>query len=113
MDVKWLPYALLALNFIVTGPQSAKIQFCGLPAAHLYDFLTQYWPEFGGGWNIVQTPAFLARWFGADPKAKRVVVQTHGIAYKSPTQATGSASGSGLFSSAWGSRGQGRRLGGD
>ncbi|MCJ1356149.1 MAG: hypothetical protein MMC33_006143 [Icmadophila ericetorum] len=113
MDVKWLPYALLALNFIVAGPASAKIQFCGIPAAHLYDFLTQYWPEFGGGWNILQTPAFVSGWFGADGRTKWVVTKKNGIAFKPPTQPTASSSGSSFFSSSWGSRGQGRRLGGE
>ena len=60
---KYLPYALIALTFIMDGPVAAYQQGGGLLAAHAYDFLTRIWPTFGGGSNWLKTPEFVKRWF--------------------------------------------------
>ena len=107
MDVKWLPYAMLFLNFILNGMPSTQVQAMGIPAAHLYDFLTRLWPTFGGGRNLLPTPAFVSRWFGGASGSDRIIVKKHATVYRPPPTTTSS------FSGGWGSRGQGRRLGGN
>jgi Derlin-2/3 len=39
--IQWLPYTILLVTFIVSGPTTAIIQAIGLIAAHLHDFLTR------------------------------------------------------------------------
>ncbi|KAL9121979.1 MAG: hypothetical protein Q9187_001467 [Circinaria calcarea] len=107
MDVKWAPYAVLFLDFVMNGPSGTPLMATGIPAAHLHEFLTRYWPEFGGGRNLLPTPSFVARWFGEDTPAARVQVRGHSTVFRPPPQQTSS------FSTGWGSRGSGRRLGGD
>lgn len=107
----WLPWALLGMTFLLSGPGGALLQGTGLLAAHAYDFLTRLYPTFGGGRNIVQTPGFVKKWFGSDRPA--IVNKGYGTAYKPPTTqpARGPTAGGSLgFRSSWG---QGRRLGGD
>ena len=106
MDVKWLPYAMIFLTFVFIGPEAAMTQALGIPAAHLYDFLTRYWPEFGGGRNIIITPAFVSRWFGGDSP---IVTKRYGTVVRPPPTSQKTSS----FSTGWGTRGQGRRLGGE
>ncbi|MCJ1248288.1 hypothetical protein MMC30_005505 [Trapelia coarctata] len=107
IDVKWLPYAMLLLNFVVNGMPSTQVQAMGIPAAHLYDFLTRLWPAFGGGRNILPTPTFVSRWFESESRADRIVVKKHVTVYR-PLPATTSS-----YTGGWGSRGEGRRLGGE
>lgn len=104
---------MLLLTFVMGGPQAAMIQGTGLLAAHLYDFLTRLYPTFGGGRNYIFTPDFVKRWFGGD--RPNINVKGYGTAFRPPTtQSTqGRSTGIGGFSGAWGTRGQGRRLGGD
>jgi len=104
MDVKWLPWANIFLNFVISGLEPTKIMIVGVPAAHLYDFLTRLWPAFGGGRSIIWTPSFISNIFGGP---RRVTVAKHGTIFRPPTQSTST------YSSGWGSRGQGRRLGGE
>ena len=110
IEVKYLPYAMLFLSFIQSGPEAAFEEAMGIPAAHLYDFLTRYWPEYGGGYNILKTPDFVTRWFEGVSGAKQVTVKGHGTAFRPTPSASSAAVSSG---SSWGTRGQGRRLGGD
>ena len=113
-NVMWLPWAMLLLTFVTGGPYAAMMQGTGLLAAHLYDFLTRLYPTFGGGKNYVFTPGFVKRWFGGD--RRNIQVKGYGTAYRPgmPQQAArGTSSGFGGFTSQWGTRGQGRRLGGD
>ncbi|KAK5013986.1 Der1-like family-domain-containing protein [Cryomyces antarcticus] len=70
-QVKWLPYAMLAMTFVMNGPQQTMHEATGLVAAHLYDYLTRIWPTFGGGRNILWTPAFVERWFGGNRPGPR------------------------------------------
>lgn len=114
-NVIWLPWAMLLLKFFMGGPQAAMIQGTGLLAAHLYDFLTRLYPTFGGGRNYIFTPEFVRRWFGGD--RSNINVRGYGTAFTMPAttqQSTrGVSTGIGAFSGTWGTRGQGRRLGGD
>ena len=114
-DVKWLPWVTLFLTWILAGPQATMEQATGIPAAHLHDFLTRLWPMFGGGRNIIQTPLFISRWFGAGTSGRVSVEKKYGTSMAPATQVPSSASSSGfsgVFSGSWGNRGQGRRLGG-
>ena len=114
-NVVWLPWSMLLITFIMHGPDAALNQGAGLLAAHLYDFLTRLYPTFGGGTNYIRTPAVVKRWFKADKPG--IQARGYGTAFRPATpatQATGRGTSSGFgFSSAWGSRGQGQRLGGD
>lgn len=114
-NVIWLPWAMLLLTFVMGGPQAAMIQGTGLLAAHLYDFLTRLYPTFGGGRIYIFTPEFVRRWFGGD--RPNINVKGYGTAFIKPAttqQSTrGVSTGIGGFSGTWGTRGQGRRLGGD
>lgn len=111
-NVIWLPWAMLLMTFIMQGPSAAYIQFTGFLAAHMYDFLTRLYPTFGGGRNFLYTPAIVKRWFGADKAGFQH--RGYGTAFRPASAAPGRGTSSGFgFSSAWGTRGQGRRLGGD
>lgn len=111
-NVIWLPLAMLLMTFIMAGPNAAMNQATGIVAAHLYDFLTRLWPTFGGGKKYISTPAIVKRWFGADRPSTQT--RGYGTAYRPAAQAPGRGTSSGFgFASAWGTRGQGRRLGGD
>lgn len=102
---------MLLLTFIIGGPNAAMNQATGLVAAHLYDFLNRLWPTFGGGKNYIRTPNVVKRWFGADKPGFQH--RGYGSAYRPGSQAPGRGTSSGFgFSAAWGTRGQGRRLGG-
>ncbi|KAI9826896.1 MAG: hypothetical protein M1832_005835 [Thelocarpon impressellum] len=118
--VKWLPYVMLLMTLFMSSPDVAMIQGSGLVAAHLYDFLTRIYPAFGGGRNFLKTPSAVKRFFGGDA-GRRPVARGYGTAFAGqPTAAqpasgasTGFSSGWAGISGAWGSRGTGRRLGGD
>ncbi|CAG8304546.1 unnamed protein product [Penicillium salamii] len=114
-----LPYAMLLITMVVRGWQAAMIEAMGIPAAHLYNFLTHIYPVYGGGRNFLTVPAFVERYFKrADDKNR-----SYGWASQSSTQAStasqggssGSTSGSSwgwTSSNSWKGRGAGRRLGG-
>ena len=120
---KYLPYCMLAMTFVMAGPSEALTQSTGLLAAHTYNFLTRIWPQYGGGRNYIRTPEIVRRWFATPNSGVRT--RAYGTAFQGRTAGqgtTGSAraggeggSGwtSGFSSSVWGSRGTGRRLGGD
>src|SRR4051812_1253257 len=44
-EARFLPWVLLFITFILSGPSAAMSQFTGLLAAHMYEFLTRIWPE--------------------------------------------------------------------
>ncbi|KAI9661705.1 MAG: hypothetical protein M1821_008943 [Bathelium mastoideum] len=119
-QAKWLPYAMLAISAIAVSPAAALHQSTGLLAAHLYEFLTRIWPEHGNGRNVLQTPAFVLRWFGADQRRPRVTSAGTAFAAQPRTQSAstsgaGQSSGVGLGNGpqAWARRGPGHRLGGE
>ena len=114
-QAKYLPFAMLALTLIMHGNQAAYWQSTGLVAAHMYDFLTRVWPTFGGGKNLIQTPAIVTDWFGGD--RPDVQVRGYGTSFvpgitTPQSRSRNSSAWSSSFSS-WGGRGSGRRLGGD
>lgn len=109
---QYLPYAMLLLTLIQAGPDAAMSEAVGIPAAHLYEFLTHYWPTYGGGVNLIPTPTLFTNYFSGVSGTKRVDVKGHGTAFRAP--ATAPATGASSSSSVnWGQRGAGRRLGGD
>ncbi|KAI9796224.1 MAG: hypothetical protein M1835_004486 [Candelina submexicana] len=120
LPVQWLPYVMLLMTSVMGGPDAALGQATGLLAAHLYDFLTRLYPEFGGGRNFIQTPALVKRWFGGNQPGP-ATTRSYGTAFaarstsqQSQDASSGSSSGMATgVSNIWGSRGAGRRLGGD
>ncbi|KAK4163624.1 Der1-like family-domain-containing protein [Cladorrhinum sp. PSN259] len=107
-----VPYCMLLFSLILS-PSSLPLQLTGLFAAHLHDFLTRLWPQFGGGSNWIPTPAFMSRLIGTP----RVVERDYGTAIHSnraPSgRTTGASAGEGPLPDAWKTRGSGRRLGGE
>lgn len=116
IPVLWLPYAMLVMTLVMDGPQAALIQASGLPAAHLFDFLTRLYPTFGGGKNYIQTPYFVTKWFGGDGPSP--ITRAYGtVLARAPAAQPNSRQGpsripSGI-SNLWSGRGTGRRLGGE
>jgi Derlin-2/3 len=112
IPAQWIPYAMLLMTLIMAGPATAKIQVTGLLAAHLHDFLTRLWPDFGGGRNWVPTPAFIRRMW--ETRVATVEHKEYGTAFRSAASngATGSGSSGGVLPESWRNRGSGHRLGG-
>lgn len=117
---RYLPYAMLAMTFVMGSPADALSQGTGLLAAHLYDFMTRLWPQYGGGSNVIYTPQFVKQWF-ARPAAT-AQTRAYGTAFQSRQAGAQQAStnvGRGTggwasgFSGQWNGRGAGRRLGGE
>jgi len=115
IPTQWVPFAMILMTVVMAGPDAAKVQATGLVAAHLYDFLTRLYPTFGGGRNLLPTPALVRRMFSATEAS--VTNKTFGTAFSpAQRQASGSASGAsagGVLPESWRSRGSGHRLGGD
>jgi Derlin-2/3 len=108
-----VPYCMLGATLLM-NPQSLPLQITGLVAAHLHDFLTRIYPEFGGGPNLLPTPAFMSRIM----QTPRVLQRDYGTAFRArpPNQpAAGSSTGAAgsVLPDSWRSRGSGHRLGGD
>ncbi|KAB8289960.1 hypothetical protein EYC80_010287 [Monilinia laxa] len=113
IPAQWMPYAMLLMTFVMTGPGQAKIQATGLVAAHLHDFLTRIWPTFGGGRNFIQTPGFIKRAFQSTEAT--TTDRSYGTAFAPAQRSAGSGTGSSgsVLPESWKSRGSGHRLGGD
>lgn len=118
IPVEYLPWAMLTFTLVMSGWPAALQEGMGIIAAHLYDFLTRLYPTFQGGRNWIQTPAFVARAFGADRSAfshKAYGTSFRSAAARPAGQQGGSSTSSGWTSAlggTWGGRGAGRRLGG-
>lgn len=110
IQVEYLPWMFLAFDLIMSGPSAATLSFTGIVAAHLYEFLTRIYPEFGGGRNYIVTPGFVKRFFARS--TPRGAYRSYGTAYR-PTQESSGSSWSSSVQGAWSARGRGRRLGGD
>lgn len=109
---------MLAYTFVQAGTNAALVEATGLAAAHLYLFLTDIYPRFGGGRNLIVTPNWVHALFngvndnasGPRPRAAtgpsiRPVV---------PGATAAATAGRGIFTPAdnqWTHRGQGHRLG--
>ncbi|KAM7196521.1 Der1-like family domain containing protein [Naviculisporaceae sp. PSN 640] len=111
-----VPYCIILAGMLSSGdPSGVPVQLTGIVAAHLYDFLTRLWPEFGGGPNLLPTPGFISRLLGTG----RVSERAYGTAGRAagPRDA-GRASSSGadtgsVLPDSWKTRGSGHRLGSD
>lgn len=103
-----MPYGMMAITYLMAGLDPMLLQLHGLVVAHLWDFLTRIWPEFGGGSNLLPTPAFLTRLV----QTPRVFQREYGTAIR-PTGASGSTTGAqaGPLPDSWRTRGSGQRLG--
>ncbi|KFA61282.1 hypothetical protein S40285_05508 [Stachybotrys chlorohalonatus IBT 40285] len=107
------PYCMMLLNMLFQGPGMLILQLEGLFAAHLYDFLTRIWPEFGGGRNLLPTPAFMSRLV----QTPRILQRAHGTAFRPASADSGRATGrttgasTGPLPDSWRTRGRGQRLG--
>lgn len=119
MPAQLMPYAMLAINLLFPGgAMSMLLQLHGLFAGHLFEFLTRVWPEYGGGRNLIPTPAFMTKMV----QTTQSLAARYGGGYLGdparPTTGSGSG-GSGSSSGAsrgplpdsWRTRGPGQRLG--
>lgn len=107
----YLPWAMLFITLVQAGPFATMREAIGIPAAHLYEFLTYYWPTYGGGYNFLAAPRFLVNYFGESSNIKGFQQNQQSGSRRVPgTLARDSALASGNL---WGQRGQGRRLGSD
>ncbi len=109
-----LPYCIIASGIVVNQTlAAAPTQLTGIVAAHLHDFLTRLWPEFGGGSSLLPTPGFPSRLV----ETPRVFQRDYGTAIRpSDGQASGSSTGAStnpVLPDSWRTRGSGHRLGGD
>lgn len=107
-----MPYCMLLWS-ILAEPYLIPIQITGIIAAHLHDFMTRLWPEFGGGFNLLPTPAFMSRLI----ETPRFLQRGYGTAVRPSTaqtsgRTTGASTGS-VLPDSWRTRGSGHRLGGD
>ncbi|KAF2208588.1 hypothetical protein CERZMDRAFT_114548 [Cercospora zeae-maydis SCOH1-5] len=118
MPAKYLPYATLAVTYLMAGPFQTMIQATGILAAHLYDFLDRLWPEYGAGTKYINTPLFIQKLFAGTGQPQ--TTRAYGTAFagrpaNQPAAARGQ--GSGPLPSSWATgsswSGSGRRLGGD
>src|SRR6187549_3876243 len=76
-----VPYCMILINLLFPGGVPVMmVMITGLVAAHLHDFLTRIYPEFGGGRNLLPTPAFLSR-FMVTP---RIFQRAYGTAIRPP-----------------------------
>ncbi|KAI5865650.1 Der1-like family protein [Durotheca rogersii] len=99
-----MPYCLLLVQLLFpNGWYNVKVGLTGLFAAHLHDFLTRIYPEFGNGPNLIPTPGIL-KWIISIPRIQQVV---YGQPSDSPRD-TGRPAGP--LPDAWRSKGPGRRL---
>ncbi|KAH8177475.1 der1-like family protein [Sarocladium implicatum] len=104
------PVCMILVNLLFpNGVYMMMLELEGLVAAHLYDFLTRLWPEFGGGRNLIPTPAFLSRLV----QTPRVLERGFGTAVRPQGPSTGRTTGAstGPLPDSWRTRGPGQRLG--
>lgn len=104
------PIAMILVNLLFPGGHMAMLlQLEGFVAAHLYDFLSRTWPEFGGGPNILATPAFVRHLV----QTPRILDRGFGTAIRPDDPASGTSSGAsrGPLPDSWKTRGRGQRLG--
>lgn len=111
----YYPWVFLFLDFVVSGPIQAAVDFTGILGAHLHLFLTEEWPRQGG--RRFETPAWFKRLFrpsargdsGWQNRAYGNVMPGRNPAAQEQTTA---GSSSGILNRATGNfRGQGHRLG--
>jgi Derlin-2/3 len=104
-----VPLCMLGASLLMAGPHIMLLQLIGLVAAHLHDFLTRLWPEFGGGTNFIPTPSFFTRLV----TTPRFMQREYGTAIRNDPR-TGTSTGvqpRGPLPDSWKTRGSGHRLG--
>ncbi|KAL6360358.1 hypothetical protein LRP88_06063 [Fusarium phalaenopsidis] len=104
-----VPLCMIVLSML-TPVGRPMVQLEGLLAAHMYDFLTRIYPEFGGGPVLLRVPA----WLESIVRTPRTVKRTYGTAVRPSGPSTGSSTGAetgGPLPDSWKSRGKGHRLG--
>ncbi|KAI1487289.1 Der1-like family-domain-containing protein [Biscogniauxia mediterranea] len=99
-----MPWCMLLAQLLFTGWESFQVGLTGILAAHLHDFLTRIYPEFGGGPNLAPTPWFLS-WIMSTPRTRPT---PYGTSYAPPRSGS---ERSGPLPDSWRTKGPGRRLG--
>ncbi|CAJ2507527.1 Uu.00g087130.m01.CDS01 [Anthostomella pinea] len=99
-----MPWCMLLTNLLFGGWASFLLGLTGIAAAHLHDFLTRIYPEFGNGPNLLPTPWFIS-WIMRTPRARNTV---YGSSHAPPSGTSGRG---GPLPDSWRSTGPGRRLG--
>jgi len=119
--VKFLPWIMLLMTLVQGG--NVLLDLTGIVASHAYLFLTEIWPEYGGGSNWLKTPGDVVEgWYQIAERAMALPApppQRHAPrAAAVPGGSVGvggapGASGSNFFGggSGWSHRGQGHKLG--
>ncbi|KAK1835970.1 Der1-like family-domain-containing protein [Podospora conica] len=104
-----IPYCMLAWSMIAS-PGLIRLQICGILSAHLHDFLTRLWPEFGMGPNLLPTPGFLSLLV----QTPRFMKRDYGTAVRPKAGTSGATTGAStgpVLPDSWKTRGSGHRLG--
>ncbi|XXH00148.1 hypothetical protein Hte_006490 [Hypoxylon texense] len=100
-----MPYCLLLVQLLFpNGWYNLKVGLTGLFAAHLHDFLTRLYPEFGNGPNLLPTPGWIS-WILSTPRVQNTA---YGQAMGPQRERSGRT---GPLPDSWRSAGPGRRLG--
>lgn len=113
MPAQMMPYAMLAINLLFPGGvENMILQFHGLFAGHLFDFLSRTWPQYGGGRNLIPTPAILSRIVQSTESLFQTGVGGPARpAGRTLGGGTGANTSSGPLPDSWRTRGPGQRLG--
>jgi len=99
-----MPWCMLLMQLLFGGMGAFLLGLTGIFAAHLHDFFTRIYPEFGGGPNLIPTPWFLS-WILSNP---RVQSTGFGTSFAPPS---GNSGRGGPLPDSWRTRGSGQRLG--
>ncbi|KAI1747358.1 Der1-like family protein [Xylaria castorea] len=99
-----MPWCMLLAQLLFSGWGSFMLGLTGIFAAHLHDFLTRIYPEFGRGANLIPTPSFLS-WVIRNPRVRNT---GFGTSYAPPIDNSGRG---GPLPDSWRAKGPGRRLG--
>lgn len=105
IPAQMMPYCLLLVQLLFpNGWLMFLIGITGIVAAHMHDFLTRVYPEFGGGPNLLPTPWFIS-YLMETPRLRNTVYGSATV----PSRAGQPRAGP--LPDSWRSAGPGRRLG--
>ncbi|KAJ3409742.1 Derlin 1 [Chytridiales sp. JEL 0842] len=62
----YLPWVVVAFDFLTGAPFPPMGKLIGIAVGHLYYFLTSIYPEQNGGQKLLETPQFFAQFFPED-----------------------------------------------
>jgi len=131
LKAQWMPFAILGV-VMLQDPASAFTMLSGIVAAHLYEFLTNLWPRFTGGRNLLPTPEWMKFSFEGGPgtrSGRSGGIRAYGTGFDARARDAPAPRGSaGMFTggaaatganpapnvtagAAWRARGTGHRLG--